>query len=136
MITNKLLNIDFFQEDSTSKILEGDLLVSSHGAGWQNIVLEHWSRRVQETPIYSSKQHSIVIRLKNLDATERKIDGVFQQEYNRIGDIVLVPAHVEHWANFKQDAEVLVFSLAAEALATTIYVALAEMVMYVIESLF
>ena len=125
MGSNKLLNLDCFQEDSTPKTMVGDRLLSSHQAGWQNIALEHWSRQAQETPLYSSKQHSIIIRLKERDTTERKINGVFQQEYNQIGDIVLVPAHVEHWANFKQDAEVIVFLLAAEALATTIYDAIA-----------
>ncbi len=121
MATTKLLDLDYFQEDSTHQIMVGDRLLSSHQAGWQNIVLEHWSRAPQETPVYYSKQHTIVIRLKTEKNTERKLDGVFRQENIQIGDIVLIPAHVEHWARFQEDAELVIIALAANALANTIY---------------
>ncbi len=121
MPTTKLLNLDYFQENSTHQIMVGDRLLSSHQAGWQNIVLEHWSRAPHETPVYYSKQHTIEIHLKTEKNTERKLDGVFRQENIQIGDIVLIPAHVEHWARFQEDAELLILSFAADALATTIY---------------
>ena len=120
MVINKLLNLDCFQEDSTPQIVVGDRLLSSHQAGWPNIVLEYWSRAPQEVPVYSSKQHTVVIRLQTEKNTERKLDGVFRQENIQIGDLVLIPAHVEHWARFQEDAELVILSLAPKALATTI----------------
>ena len=119
MVTTKPLYVDRFQEDSTPKRMRGNRLLSSHQAGWQNIALEHWWRAAQEIPVYSAKQHAIVIHLKNKGNTERKMNGVFQQENNQIGDIVLVPAHVEHWASFQQEAEIIIISLAPETLAST-----------------
>ena len=121
MFPNKPLHVDRFQEDSTPKRMVGNRLLGSHRAGWQNIVLEYWWRTAQEISLYSAKQHAIVIRLKNEGKTERKLDGVLQQENNQIGDVVLIPAHVEHWASFKQEAEVVIISLAPQALATIAY---------------
>ena len=121
MISTKFLHVDRFQEDSTPKRMVGNRLLTSHQAGWQNIVLEHWQRPAQEIPAYSAKQDAVVIHLKNKSITERKLDGILQQENNQIGDVVLVPAHVEHWASFKQDAEVVILSLEPEALATIAY---------------
>ena len=121
MVTIKPLYVDRFQEDSTPKRIIGNRLLSSHQAGWQSIVLEHWWRTAQEISLYSAKQHAVVIRLKNEGNTERKLDGVLQKENNQIGDIVIVPAHVEHWASFKQDAEIVILSLAPKTLATIAY---------------
>ncbi len=121
MVKTKLLNIDCFQENAISQIIVGKRLFSSHQTDWENIVLEYWSRVTQEIPTYSAKQHTVIIRIKNKGITERKLDGILQQENNQIGDIVFVPASIEHWANFKQDAEVIILSLAPKALATLAY---------------
>jgi AraC family transcriptional regulator len=121
MVTTEPLYVDRFQEDSTPKRLVGNCLLSSHQAGWQNIVLEYWWRTAQEIPVYSAKQHAIAIFLDNKSNTERKIDGVFQQENHQIGDIILVPANMEHWASFKHNAEVIILSLASEALSSIAY---------------
>ena len=125
MVTTKLLKVDRFQENSTPQRMVGKRLLTSQQASWNNILLEYWWRSAQEIPTYSAKQHAIVINLKNKGITKRKLDRVFQQEHNQIGDIVLVPANVEHWASFKKDAEVIILSLAPEAVATIAYDAIA-----------
>ncbi|MDJ0591942.1 MAG: AraC family transcriptional regulator [Pleurocapsa sp. MO_226.B13] len=124
MVTTRLSNVDRFQESSTAKRMVGNRLLTSHRANWQNIALEHWWRPAQEIPVYSAQQHAVAIQLSNKGSTERKLAGVFKQETNQIGDVVLVPANVEHWAKFKQDAEVLIISLIPEELAITAHEAI------------
>ena len=111
MKQNSLI-IDWTQKDIGSPLFPGSSLLSSQKAGWENITLEHhFVRSVWETPSIQYAQHTIVIHLNAKTNLERKI-GARRQDYSMsIGDLAIVPAHVNHCIVNKQECEGLFLAL-------------------------
>ncbi len=122
MKQNNSLTIDWTQKDVGSQLFPGSSLLSSHKAGWENITLEHhFVRSVWETPKNNYAQHTVILHLNALTNLERQI-GDRRQDYNMsIGDIAIVPAHVNHYAVNKNECEGLFLALDPQFVAQIAY---------------
>ena len=114
--------IDWTQKDRCSPLFPNSSLLSSHKAGWENLTLEHhFVRSVWETPNIRYAQHTIVIHLNAKTNLERKI-GDRRQDYNMsIGDIAMIPAHVNHYAVNKEKCEGLFLALDPQFVSQIVY---------------
>ncbi|MDJ0593309.1 MAG: AraC family transcriptional regulator [Pleurocapsa sp. MO_226.B13] len=111
------LYIDAFIEGDTLKVVPQPRIITSHAAGWKDIVLEHFVHPPIEGPLGYAKQHYLLIHLKQESGSERKLDGKIEKEEIQVGDIVLVPALVESWAVSREDAEGITLALKPEFVA-------------------
>ncbi|NET48475.1 MAG: AraC family transcriptional regulator [Merismopedia sp. SIO2A8] len=94
------------------ELLSSSPVTSSHKAGWQDISLEYHQQSGCDTGEYvSSLSHIAVNGQQELpDTQERWLDGHFQKETLRYGDIVIVPAGVSHRTAWQGDAEFVLVS--------------------------
>ncbi len=118
MAVEKVLTIDFAEEEACTKILPRSPLNSSYNAKWDGIRLDYHQQPAHETPEHSPKQHVISICLAQYPVyTERVLDGQIQREYMSYGDIVVVPANIHHKLRWDKEAEFIVLSLEEELFA-------------------
>lgn len=114
----KSLCVDLRQQNATTKLLSAPPLLSSHSQGWENLVLEHHYAETTETPNHSFLQHIIAIRQTKRKQGERQINGIYQPQPNgNIGDIVIIPANINHWAAWNGKAEFTLLALEPSLMA-------------------
>ena len=112
MQDKELLKVDFNEEDAILQFDGIPRLLSSHKAGWKNIVLEHIVESpASESPEFQTAQHMLVIHLCSLTGSERKLDGHYQQENPMPGEIAIAPANIPHWTRDFQQAEAIILGL-------------------------
>lgn len=112
MLEEKILSIDFAQEDAVSKIVPRSPLNSSYHARWDGIRLDHHRQPAYETPEHSFQQHIITICLEpGIIKSERVFNGRLQDEHIAYGDVVIIPANTHHISRWQSEAEFLILSL-------------------------
>ncbi len=108
----KSLILDYSKKDSSLQILSSGPIISSHDAGWNNINLEFHRHSAHQVPECKPLQHVIVVHHNSCIRTvERQLDGKFQGEYIKKGDIVINPANVLHKASWCNHVEFILISL-------------------------
>lgn len=100
------LTVDFTQENDVLQILARPPLRSSENLGWYGIYLQQHQQPAWETPNYAHTKHMLLIHSPNLTVqAERWFDGHWQQEQFGGGtNIAIVPAGVQHRANWNQES--------------------------------
>ncbi len=94
MPAEKILNVDFAQEDACLEILPRSPLASSYHANWNGIRLDHHRQPAHETPEHRPQQHTISISVEhNIIKAERVLNGCLQNETILKGDIAVIPAY-------------------------------------------
>ncbi len=122
MPEEKILTIDFAQEEFCSEILPLSPLISSYNAQWDGIRLDHHRQPAHETPEHSPLQHIISISLEQrLTNTERMLNGSIQRESIAYGDVAVIPANSYHKLSWDSEAEFLVLSLERGLFARAAY---------------
>lgn len=112
MLEEKILNVDFAQEDACLKIVPRSPLISSYHARWDGIYLEHHRQPAHETPEHSFQQHIISICLeRSVIKAERVFNGRLQHEQIVYGDVAIIPANTHHISRWQSEAEFLVLCL-------------------------
>lgn len=115
MAQEKILSIDFGQENPYAKILPRSPVMSSYKAKWSCIRLDLHRQPGCETPEHTPKQHAISISLTpNPIPVERRLDGRVRTEVIEYGHIAIVPAGSYHKLCWKLEAEFLIVSLEKE----------------------
>jgi AraC family transcriptional regulator len=112
MSNDELLAIDSTVENSLSKILPHQAILSSYGKGWNEINIEHHSQPTHETPEHFHTQHILVV-ITQCDQlkVERKVDGKFHCSHMTCGEAFLLPAQVHHRVWIYGEAEYAFLSL-------------------------
>ena len=118
------LYLDLSQEEAMTRVRPNSALLSSHQAGWENITLEHFQNPPWEYPEHYLAQHALIVHLQSLSGSERKLDNRSSADNPRIGDVVLVPASVNHAVVTRQDSEGLLLSLNPQSIAWSAYEAI------------
>lgn len=114
--------IDWTQEDTGFKLFPSPSLLSSQKAKWENITLEHHLVRCAwETPSIKYAQHTVIIHLNPKTNLERKLDSCRKDYYMSVGDIAIVPAHVNHRVVNKGQCEGLYLALDTQFVANIAY---------------
>ncbi|MBD2346570.1 AraC family transcriptional regulator [Anabaena subtropica] len=112
MSEEKILAVDFTQEEACLEILPRSPLVSSYHAQWQGLRLDVHQQPAHETPEHSPQQHVITVSLEQkVVRSERIIDGRFQHENIAKGDVAIIPAHTHHISRWQSEAKFLVLSM-------------------------
>jgi AraC family transcriptional regulator len=112
MLEEKILNVDFTQEDACAEVLPRSHINSSFHAKWDGIRLDVHQQPAYETPEHSPQQHVIYINLAHdLMTAERVLDGRFQQENILKGDVAIIPANTHHICRWTSENEFLLLSL-------------------------
>ena len=119
------LYLDLSKEETMSRVRPNSALLSSHQAGWENIALEYFQSQPWEYPEHYLAQHALIVHLQSLSGSERKLGNCKQADNPRFGDIVLVPASVNHAVITRQDSEGLLLSLNPQNIAQSAYEAIA-----------
>ncbi len=100
------LTVDFTQEDNILQILPRLPQRSSENLGWNGIYVQQHQQPAWETPEYAHTKHMLLVH--SPDSTvqaERLFDGRRQQEqFGGGNNIVIVPATVQHQANWNQES--------------------------------
>ena len=97
MNNQQTLSIDTLKKEGSQKVLPNPRILSSHDAGWQNMVLEYHRQPAHEMPVANFQQHALVVSV-NEYFTECKMDSQFESKNTRRGDLVLIPANMDYWA--------------------------------------
>ena len=118
------LYLDLSQEEAMTRVRPNSALLSSHQADWENITLEHFQNPPWEYPEHYLAQHALIVHLQSLSGSERKLDNRSSADNPRIGDVVLVPASVNHAVVTRQDSEGLLLSLNPQSIAWSAYEAI------------
>ncbi|QSJ20696.1 helix-turn-helix transcriptional regulator [Nostoc sp. UHCC 0702] len=112
MLEDKILSVDFAQEDAISEIVPRSPLISSYHARWNGIRLDHHRQPAHETPEHSFQQHIITICLEpGVTKAERVFNGRLQDEHIAYGDVVVIPANTHHISRWQSEVEFLILSL-------------------------
>ncbi|MBE9003574.1 helix-turn-helix transcriptional regulator [Fortiea sp. LEGE XX443] len=112
MQEEKILKIDFAQEDACAEVLPRSHIISSYHAKWDGIRLDIHQQPAHETPEHLPQQHIISMSLTHrLTKAERVLDGRFQYENIFNGDIAIIPANTHHISRWASDAEFILLSL-------------------------
>lgn len=102
MPEEKPLTVDFTKANAILEVLPRAPLLSSSQVGWNGIYLEHHCQSGDEMLKHCHAQHVVMIHhLKRPLRAEQMIDGCFQNRRLVNGDILVVPANVQHrscWA--------------------------------------
>ncbi|AFZ27557.1 DNA-binding domain-containing protein, AraC-type [Cylindrospermum stagnale PCC 7417] len=112
MPEEKIVTVDFDQEDACSAILPRSPLVSSYHAKWAGIRLDHHRQPSHETPEHYFHQHTIGISLdRGIKKAERVLNGLTQRESIAHGDVTVIPANTHHISRCESGGEFILLSL-------------------------
>ena len=115
MNNQQTLSIDTLKKEGSQKVLPNPRILSSHDAGWQNMVLEYHRQPAHEMPVVSFQQHVFIVTV-NQYLTELKINNQFESKSTRRGDLILVPANMDYWSADITDSEYIVLTIEPQKL--------------------
>jgi AraC family transcriptional regulator len=100
------LTVDFTQEEEVLQILPRPALRSSNDLGWKGLYVQQHQQPAWETPEYAHTRHMLLVHhTEQMVHSERGFDGRRQQEQlGRDNNVVIVPATVQHQANWNQES--------------------------------
>ena len=117
MQKNKPLIINHFIPESRKQVLPETPLFSSNDLPLNGFHFNYFQCAGEDTPTHFTEHHSISVSFTQLITSERKLDGIYQQEQQNFGSIGIIPASVEHCCIWKEKAEFAVFSIQPRILA-------------------
>ncbi len=98
------LAVDFTKENEVLQILPRLPIVSSQNLQWNGIYVQQHHQPAWETPEYSHIRHMLLVHTSGqIVQTERVLDGHRRSEQLSDGNVVIVPATVQHQANWNRE---------------------------------
>jgi AraC family transcriptional regulator len=106
MSEQQSLTVDFTQADDVLQILPRPSLRSSENLGWQGIYMQQHQQPAWETPEYAHNRHMLIVHGSSVTTqSERWFDGhKHQEQVGGSNNIVIVPATVQHRANWNKES--------------------------------
>lgn len=118
----KYLILDYSKKDSSLQIFSSTPIISSWEAGWNNINLEYHQHSAHEIPECRPIQHIIFIFNNTYTKVfDRQLDGHFQTEHVKKGDIVISPANVPHKVLWRSKIEFIMIIFEPAFIADTAF---------------
>jgi AraC family transcriptional regulator len=117
------LTVNFTQSKDVLQILPRPSLRSSEHLGWQDLHVQQHQQPAWETPEYAHTQHMLLVHSHDPTVrAERWFDGRRRQEqFGGGNNIVIVPATVEHRANWDRESPFLLIFLEPDRLIRVAY---------------
>ena len=116
------LAIDVTQENNVLQILANPPLLSSQHLEWEGIYVQHHYQPAWETPQYCYEQHMVLIHnSRRAVQAERVLDGRRHTEQLGNGNVVIVPANVQHQVNWDRENNFTLLFLEPAHLARVAY---------------
>ena len=112
--------IDFTRESEISQVFPSGSLLSSQPGQWNGVHLSYYQHRPHELPKTVSNQHLVLVHLEVPTWAEQRLDDQFQENQFRIGDILIVPAKMPHYARWDTAHRYLILSLDPAAFLTAV----------------
>ena len=95
MQQQKSISIDISDREYSKNLVPQQPILTSHDAGWQNLVFEHHRQPPHEMPEIICQQHVFVVFLKKALA-EFKMNDRFETKTLQPGDLILIPQGVDY----------------------------------------
>ncbi len=116
------LAVDITQEDNVLQILANPPLLSSQHLEWEGINVQYHDQPALETPNYYYKQHMLLVHNSGRAVqAERVLAGRKQREQLGNGNVVIVPANVQHQVNWDRKNNFTLLFLEPAHLARVAY---------------
>ena len=110
-MVNHAATIDLTNRAEVARVLPQAPLVASYHTGWSGLIFTHYHHPPHETVEHCLRQHSLVVTdPKSGFRAERHLDG----RLRRCGDggpVDVIPAFLNHWTSWNQDAEFSVIAV-------------------------
>jgi len=122
MLEEKPLTVDFTKKDAILEVLPRAPLLSSSQVGWNSIYLEHHCQSGDEMLKHCHTQHVVMIHhLQRPLKAEQMIDGCFQSGCLVNGEILVVPAQVQHRSCWAREVKYTLLTLEPSFVTRTAY---------------
>lgn len=110
------ISVDVNNKEYYKKIVPQPQVLTSHEAGWKDIVLEYHRQPAHELPETTNfQQHILAVYLKEL-AAEFKMNSRYEVRNVHSGDLVIIPANMDYWNADRTDSEFVVLSVEPQKL--------------------
>ena len=103
MSDSKSLVIDMTKEEDILRTIPNHFFSKIHETGLEGRGVWHGSHPACEYPEYYSQQHGIVVHLQPEQNSLRRLGDSVEVENVNVGDVAIVPAHVDHWQRIETD---------------------------------
>ncbi|MGF1499975.1 MAG: helix-turn-helix domain-containing protein [Elainellaceae cyanobacterium] len=105
MTNREALALDFFQPQTSARVLASNPLLTNQDAGWDNIALQVYEPvPACEVPVHTHVNHCIAVCRGHGPTVERYLASEYKTEQERAGDFILVPKDVEHQLVIPQES--------------------------------
>ena len=116
MHKNKPLIINHFNPESRKQVLPHAPLLSTNSLALNGINFDYFHCNGEHTPTHVNEHHVISVAFAQ-SGSERKLDGIYQQEQQNLGSFAIIPAQAEHCCVWKENLEFAIFSIQPDLLA-------------------
>ncbi|MDJ0595354.1 MAG: AraC family transcriptional regulator [Pleurocapsa sp. MO_226.B13] len=111
----KSRSIDISDRENYKNLVPHQPVLTSHDAGWQNLVFEHHRQPPHEMPEANFQRHILVVFLTKALA-EFKMNDRFETKTLQPGDLILIPQGVDYWSADRTKNEFLVMAISPQEL--------------------
>ncbi|MEL6319333.1 MAG: AraC family transcriptional regulator [Cyanobacteria bacterium J06626_14] len=105
------MSIDFTRDSEVLRVFPSGSLLSSQPGQWNGVHLSYYQHLPHELPETVSNQHLILVHLEIPTWAEQRLDNQFQENQFQVGEILIVPAHMPHYARWDTEHRYLILSL-------------------------
>ena len=116
MSGDKPIKVNYFNRQSRAQVLSHEPLLSTQHLKLTGTNFDYYQYDAYEAPTHIAEHHVVCLMLGELKS-ERKLNGIYQQEQANFGSVAVMPANVEHWSAWKTPAKFAIFSIQPDTLA-------------------
>ncbi|MBE9062460.1 AraC family transcriptional regulator [cf. Phormidesmis sp. LEGE 11477] len=103
--------VDFTRDSEILQVFPSGSLLSSQPGQWNGVHLSYYQHRPHELPETVSHQHLVLVHLAVPTWAEQRLDTQFQENQFQVGDILIVPAQMSHYACWDTEHRYLILSI-------------------------
>ncbi|ESA37411.1 transcriptional family [Leptolyngbya sp. Heron Island J] len=103
--------IDFTKDSEILQVFPSGSLLSSKPGQWNGVHLGYYRHRPHELSETVSNQHLVLVHLETPTWAEQGLDAQFRENQFQVGDILIVPAQMPHYARWDTEHRYLILSL-------------------------
>ncbi len=98
-----VLEADFSNLGDVLQVLPIAPQKQSNSADWENITLQQYDNApAWDTPVHTTQQHLLTITTEPNKTIERRMGEIRRADPAQVGDVIVMPASVEHWCAWSQ----------------------------------
>ncbi|MFG6099097.1 AraC family transcriptional regulator [Leptolyngbyaceae cyanobacterium CCMR0082] len=118
--SSSAIAIDFTRDSEILQVFPSGSLLSSQPKQWHGVNLSYYQHRPHELPETVSNQHLVLVHLETPTWAEQRLDTQFQEDHFQVGDILIIPAQMPHYACWDTEHRYLILSLEPTAFLSAV----------------